>query len=249
MKSCKPELSFFIFTSYARSECFISEWNEDASYCGVKRNNASSEKAFLWSTPDGVWSILRHCRKIWSTADAVWSKAFSGFMFFALISRQKNGGERFFRTPSVWNPVLTSKNSEFSSEIKFKNRFNFHILSQNGSPLVDSNISHLYSNFKRKSRNRGNVLKGDVYPVLHDQNFLRNGDVPHPAGHGHIRASGLPLVRDKVTVGSDPGRRWRLKCGSSIFSGEDTNPRLLKQHHRTKHYPQDFSKKTKIFDF
>ena len=34
------------------------------------------------------------CRKIWSTADAVWSKAFSGFMFFALKSRQKNGGER-----------------------------------------------------------------------------------------------------------------------------------------------------------
>lgn len=170
-------------------------------------------------------------------------------MTIRILFYKKNGGERFFRTPSVWNPVLTSKNSEFSSEIKFKNRFNFHILSQNGSPLVDSNISHLYSNFKRKSRNRGNVLKGDVYPVLHDQNFLRNGDVPHPAGHGHIRASGLPLVRDKVTVGSDPGRRWRLKCGGSIFSGEDTNPRLLKQHHRTKHYPQDFSKKTKIFDF
>jgi len=33
---------------------------------------------------------------------------------------------------------------------------------------------------------------------------------------------------------------------SSIFSGEDTNPRLLKQHHRGKHYPQDFSKKQKF---
>ena len=99
MKYCKPELSFFIFTSYERSECFIF---------GVKRKMlhnevASSEKAsFLWSTPVGVWSILRRCRKIWSTADAVWSKALIRFhlrcrfrrdkqalCFFALKSRQK----------------------------------------------------------------------------------------------------------------------------------------------------------------
>ena len=42
-----------------------------------------------WSTPVGVWSILRHCRKIWSTANAVWSKAFSGFMFFCLEIKVK----------------------------------------------------------------------------------------------------------------------------------------------------------------
>ena len=52
-------------------KCFIAKWNEAAS----------SEKASsLWSTPDGVWSILRRCRKIWSTAYAVWSEAFSGFI-------------------------------------------------------------------------------------------------------------------------------------------------------------------------
>ena len=96
MKYCNPELSFFIFTSYERSECFIF---------GVKRKMlhnevASSEKAsFLWSTPVGVWSILRHCRKIWSTADAVWSKAFSGFMFFLPWNQgKKNGGRRGIRT-------------------------------------------------------------------------------------------------------------------------------------------------------
>ena len=91
MKYCKPELSFFIFTSYERSECFIF---------GVKRKMlhnevASSEKdSFLWSTPVGVWSILRHCRKIWSTANAVWSKAFSGFIFFCLEIKAKKMAER-----------------------------------------------------------------------------------------------------------------------------------------------------------
>ena len=35
-------LTFFIFSSYERSECFISERSGDASYCAVKRNNASS---------------------------------------------------------------------------------------------------------------------------------------------------------------------------------------------------------------
>ena len=57
-----------------------------------------------WSTPFGVWSILRHCRKIWSTADAVWSKAFSGFMFFLPWNQgKKNGGERGIRTlGKIW---------------------------------------------------------------------------------------------------------------------------------------------------
>ena len=53
---CKRKLSFFIFSSYEQSECFIAEQsglprrNEmktgAASYCGVKRNNASSSGVF-----------------------------------------------------------------------------------------------------------------------------------------------------------------------------------------------------------
>ena len=35
-------LQFFIFSLYERSECFISKRSGDASYCAVKRNNASS---------------------------------------------------------------------------------------------------------------------------------------------------------------------------------------------------------------
>jgi len=33
------------------------------------------------------------------------------------------------------------------------------------------------------------------------------------------------VTHHELAVGSDPGRRLRLKCGSSIFSGEDTNHR------------------------
>ena len=51
------------------------------------------------------------------------------------------------------------------------------------------------------ARQRNNGIQRDNRPVLHDQNFLRNGDVPHPACHGHIRAASLPLVRDKVFDG------------------------------------------------
>ena len=91
-------------------KCFIAEWNEDwnnASAVFALLRRAKSEKdSFLWSTPVGVWSILRHCRKIWSTADAVWSKAFSGFIFFALKSRQKNGGWNFYLPPPLWMAFL-----------------------------------------------------------------------------------------------------------------------------------------------
>ena len=37
--------------------------------------------------------------------------------------------------------------------------------------------------------------------ILHDQNPFSDGNVPHYAGHGHIRAARLPLVRDKVFDG------------------------------------------------
>ena len=55
MKYCKPELSFFIFTSYERSECFIF---------GVKLKMLHNRmkwrcfivRRFLWSTAVAVWS-------------------------------------------------------------------------------------------------------------------------------------------------------------------------------------------------
>ena len=54
---CKHNSHFSFFSSYGAwaecfilwsvtEQCFIAKWNEAAS----------SEKAFLWSTPDGVWS-------------------------------------------------------------------------------------------------------------------------------------------------------------------------------------------------
>ena len=60
-----------------------------------------------------------------------------------------------------------------------------------------------------------NIIEQDNRPVFHDQCLLRNGDVPHPAGDGHIRAAGLPLDRDEVAVGNDPGRRLRFKGDQS----------------------------------
>ena len=65
MKYCKPELSFFIFTSYERSECFIF---------GVKRKMLHSR--MKWScfiVRRFLWSILRRCRKIWSASCDAWS--------------------------------------------------------------------------------------------------------------------------------------------------------------------------------
>ena len=138
MKYCKPELSFFIFTSYERSECFIF---------GVKRKMlhnevASSEKAsFLWSTPVGVWSILRHCRKIWSTADAVWSKAFSGFMFFCLDSRQKKWRRFFLSPPTILKRFLSLKTQNFAVKWNSENHFTFI---QKNSEYRQKNKKHLH---------------------------------------------------------------------------------------------------------
>ena len=66
----------------------------DASYCGVKRNNASSGKAG-WKMKRGfaAWSTLR-LRKVWSTAGAVWSEALTGFMFFFAFFKAKKWRSR-----------------------------------------------------------------------------------------------------------------------------------------------------------
>ena len=41
----------------------------------------------------------------------------------------------------------------------------------------------------------------DNRPVFHDQHLLRNGNVPHPARDGHIRATGLPVIGNEVFDG------------------------------------------------
>ena len=158
MKYCKPELSFFIFTSYERSECFIF---------GVKRKMlhnevASSEKAsFLWSTPVGVWSILRHCRKIWSTADAVWSKAFSGFMFFCLVSRQKKWRLEIFIFPRHSELHFEAKTSEFCCEMKFWKSLHF-----------SSEKLRMYSNGKRKLTKTAKIFHLPLAILLMEISFL-----------------------------------------------------------------------------
>ena len=85
--------------------------------------------------------------------------------------------------------------------MSLKNASLGRILTQNGSPPVDSNISPFYSYFKLKSRNRGNILKTDDRPVLHDQRLLRNGNMPHPVRDRHIRATGFPVIGNEVFDG------------------------------------------------
>ena len=60
--------------------------------------------------------------------------------------------------------------------------------------------------------NGDNIFQRDCRPVFHDQKPLRDRNVPHPAGDGDIRAASLPLVRDKVAVGSDSSRVRIIPC-------------------------------------
>lgn len=46
-----------------------------------------------------------------------------------------------------------------------------------------------------------NIIQRDDRPVLHDQSPLRNGDMPNPAGDGHIRATGFPVIGNEVFDG------------------------------------------------
>ena len=70
-------------------------------------------------------------------------------------------------------------------------------------------------------------------PVLHDQRLLRNGNVPHPARDGHIRTTGLPLVRDEVAVGSDSGRR--LCFDEKIWRRNDLSGRYFRNRQSSGH--------------
>ena len=63
----------------------------------------------------------------------------------------------------------------------------------------DTNLRHAEKG--RLKYNGVNIFQRNLRPVFHDQKPLRDGNVPHHAGDGHIRAARLPLVRDKVFDG------------------------------------------------
>ena len=44
------------------------------------------------------------------------------------------------------------------------------------------------------ARYRNNIIQRDDISILHDQSPLQNGDVPHPARDGYIRAARLPVI-------------------------------------------------------
>jgi len=50
------------------------------------------------------------------------------------------------------------------------------------------------------ARQRNNIIERDLRPVFHDQRFLRNGNVPHPARDGHIRTTGFLVSRGGVFI-------------------------------------------------
>ena len=48
---------------------------------------------------------------------------------------------------------------------------------------------------------RNDIIQRDDRPVLHYQRLFRDGNVPYPAGHGHIRAASLPVIGNEVFDG------------------------------------------------
>ena len=80
--------------------------------------------------------------------------------------------------PIVTGEVIHISNSIFSSEDR--------------NPRHDEECRLKY--------NGVNIFHRNLRPV-HDQCHFRNGNVPHPTGHGHIRPTGLPVIRDKVFDG------------------------------------------------
>ena len=105
----KRKLSFFIFSSYERSECFIAEWNEAASYCGAVAKQCFIVR-LLWSTLclARLWRV-KHT-KVWSGTLCheahlrCTKRSLTASCFFALKSRQKNG--RPFLLNSENSPTL-----------------------------------------------------------------------------------------------------------------------------------------------
>ena len=91
MKYCKPELSFFIFTSYERSECFIF---------GVKRKMlhnevASSSGVFYEAFCGDAAKYEAHLAMHEAALRAMKQSLTASFRHFF---GQKNGGRRGIRT-------------------------------------------------------------------------------------------------------------------------------------------------------
>ncbi len=53
----------------------------------------------------------------------------------------------------------------------------------------------------RSKYNGVNIFQRNCRPVFHDQKPLRDRNVPHHAGHGDIRPTGLPVIGNKVFDG------------------------------------------------
>ena len=114
MKYCKPKLSFFIFTSYERSECFIF---------GVKRKMLHNEVAssvfalasyavtslkrlhFYEARLSAYEAFCGVAAKYEAPQMRYEAKPFQASYFFALKSRQKNGGEGGIRTRGKISPT------------------------------------------------------------------------------------------------------------------------------------------------
>ena len=99
---CKRKLSFFIFSSYERSECFIAEWNGAASYCEVKRNNASSSGFY----EARLRRMKRHVVP-WSAPAVLWSETWRLHVFLPKNLGKKNGRGGGDRTRDFLLPKQT----------------------------------------------------------------------------------------------------------------------------------------------
>ena len=48
---------------------------------------------------------------------------------------------------------------------------------------------------------RNNIFQRDDCSVLHDKRLLRQGNVPHPARDGHVRAARLSVIGNEIFDG------------------------------------------------
>ena len=90
MKYCKPELSFFIFTSYERSECFIF---------GVKRKMLHLKGLHFYEARLSAYeAFCGIAAKYEAPLMRYEAKPFQASCFFALNQGKKNGGGGGIRT-------------------------------------------------------------------------------------------------------------------------------------------------------
>ena len=187
MKYCKPELSFFIFTSYERSECFIF---------GVKRKMLHSR--MKWScfiVRRFLWSILRRCRKIWSASCDAWSGTAcheakpDGFIppFFW----QKKWRRKFLSSPAILNCVLSLKLQNFAVKWISENRFTFSQKNSESPQLCHQDC---------------NRIKTMIHRIIYISTYIRKFE-----SKDWVSGRRTP-PRRKRTSG-----QWRCRSGISLF--------------------------------